>query len=87
MRRRRTPPVEYVPGHFTQDTAFFPPGFKARLTDRSDPLCILPSAQMLASRRNQAGAVEATKASAGGFGTIESMNVPEYIRLRPMPVK
>jgi hypothetical protein len=81
--RKRMAPVEYAPGHFTPD---WPPGFVSRLTTKGDPLCILPSAQMLAWRRNQEKASDATKASPAGFGTLEYM-VPDYIRLKPMPVK
>lgn len=88
-RERRLPKAapEYPPGYFAEPTLTFPPGFVSRLTARGDPLCILPSAQMLAWRRNQEAAAEATKVSPGGFGTMEHLNVPSYIKLKPMPVR
>lgn len=66
----------------------WPPGFKPRLTDPLDPLCMIPQAAQRARAANLKLAIVATAESDGGWGTGHIPGIgtlPAHIKLLPKP--
>lgn len=90
--KRRTKP-DPLPREFAvrdDKGNLWPPGFRSRLGDPMDALCIIPHAKLVAAKANLKRAIEASASSEEGWGTGHLPGIgklPSHIKLRARPAR